>query len=277
MTRPSGLRTGPAPRRPRLARWLLIVAAAVLLSACGNPSTGTVIPPALDGGPASSAPASPSPSSSSPSASGPARAAGSATHGPTVVGWGRDKGLLSVVVRNDERGEIVYGRVRVTALSKTGGVVLRTSGQRFSKATTILGLPAGRRYGLVLSLPPHSPAISSVQVTYVERFLRSTSAGPALRFGRPVLSGRRRAAVVTVPVSATGPVPPLVGAQAFLVDAHHRIVAVISGRFYCFASGTRRTLRMQLFRPVPPGTEVAKVVGYPVPRDAPLHAPAACR
>lgn len=254
-----------------------MIAVACILTACGRTVAGSVVPPPLD---APTGPTAPSTDPTSPSptpSSEPSSAIQAAAPGPTVTDWGRDGRLLSIVVRNDDAAEIVYARVRVTVLAEDGSPIMHTIGERFSKATTILGLPPGDRYGLALRLPRGAPAVGSVQATYVEHSLRRAHTPTALRIGTPTLSHRRSGAVVSVRFTATGGLPPLVGAQAFLVDRRGRLVAVISGRFYCFGPTTRRTLRMQLLRPVPPHTRVATVLAYPVPRSAPLPLPAVCR
>lgn len=263
--------------RSGVARALLALLVSSALAACGQSTQGSVVPPPLEApGATSTGTPQSDPPSALPSLTPSLTPSGSAA-GPTVTRWGRDGRLLSVVVRNDDPEEIVYARVRVTVVSTGGQVILSTVGQRFSKATTILGLPSGESYGLVLTLPRGAPAVGEVLTTYVQRSLRPTRARPALRIGASRLRHRRTGAVVSVRFTATGSVPPVVGAQAFLVDPHGALVAVISGRFYCFGPTTRRTLHMQLLRPVPPHTRIETVRAYPVPRGAPLPLPSACR
>jgi len=250
----------------RLGAGVAALLCAALLAACGGTANdGTVVPPALRVGTATE---------SGHPTTRPATGPG----GLAVTAVGRDHGLLSVTVRNRGPREIVYARVRVTAVGRAGRTLLSTVGRRLSKATTIAGLPPGHDFGLVLTLPPGTRAVRSVRVAPVEETLAPwRGRHPVLRTGPAALTTDDGDAVVEARFTAAGPVTPYVSAQAFLVDPRHRLVAVVSGRFYCFADGTSRTLRLQLLHPVPAGTRVASVIGYPIPRRAPIPVPKACR
>jgi hypothetical protein len=92
----------------------------------------------------------------------------------------------------------------------------------------------------------------------------------------PVLTRVPGDAIVHATFTIAGDASGYVVGQAFLGDRRGRLVGVISGRFYCFADGDRRRVRMQLLHPVPPGTRVLRALAYPVPSGADAGLRPAC-
>jgi hypothetical protein len=74
--------------------------------------------------------------------------------------------------------------------------------------------------------------------------------------------------VATMYLASDAAVGPYVAVQAVLTDrTGERLVAIVSGRFYCLFPGERLGVRMQLFHPVPVGTGIRQVSVFPIPRD----------
>lgn len=210
--------------------------------------------------------------------SGPAQPGGRSTtvasedpralpRGPEVVRWGGSDGQLAVVVRNTADVTIASATVRITAFDVDGSVLTATDGSERSTCCSVLGLPPDREFGLFAELDAPLETVDRVEVRYLE--LRTTSRVlPRVDVRRPVLRRTVDDAEVTAEIEARGGVRGFIVGQAFLTDADGELIGVISGRFYCFRDGTRRSVRMQLLRPVPPGARVEKALAYPIPSDA---------
>lgn len=196
---------------------------------------------------------------------------------PELVRWGGQGTRLAMVVRNPTEVEIRYARVLVTALDAQGQSLGTRSAAPGAKCCTVLGLAPGGEFGLFADLGIPVSRIDQVRITFLDVLTAPVAeAAPQVLVSDPVLSRTPTDAVVTATLTASGPVGPLVAGQAFLADPEGRLVAVISGRFYCFADKTQRRLRMQLLHPVPDGTRVQRVLAHPIPAGVPAITPRAC-
>lgn len=194
----------------------------------------------------------------------------------TVTGVGRTGTLLAVEIRNDSGVALRSARVRIVARDEAGRKV-STSGSARSTCCTVLALPDGATYGLWANIPTDAPPVSEVEVEVVEAEIGDPEVPPStVTASGSALVREPGAAVVTTTLVAAGAVDGYVAAQAFLTDPGGRLVAVVSGRFWCFTDGVSRTVRMQLPQPVPPDTRVARVVARPLPADALAPVPSAC-
>jgi hypothetical protein len=195
------------------------------------------------------------------------------------VSWGRTGGLVSLVVRNAGDREVRSATVLISLYDAQHRLVKASTGQPRSTCCTVLRLPPGRPYGLFLNVGPRAAAVASVEVRYTRLV---TGPWPRPRPTRITardaeLLRTRHDAVVTATLSTHGPLRPFIVGQAFLTDRHGHLRAVISGRFYCFHDGTAKRLRMQLLHPVPPGTRIGRVLGYPIPPGQPTLVRGSCR
>lgn len=194
----------------------------------------------------------------------------------TVTGIGRTGTLLAVEIRNDSGVHLRSARVRIVARDDAGRKVT-TSGSARSTCCTVLDLPDGGEYGLWANIPTDAPPVRSVEVEVVEAEVGDpTPPTSTVTASGSTLAREHDAAVVTTTLVARGAVDGYVAAQAFLTDPSGRLVAVVSGRFWCFADGVSRTVRMQLPQPVPRDTRIARVVARPLPLDALAPVPSAC-
>jgi hypothetical protein len=260
----------------------------VVLSDCGGGQDGTVVPPALltpSTSPTSPTSPSSSPSSSptsapttSPSATPTATPTAPAVPGPQLVAWGRTDGLVSLVIRNTSAREIRSATVEISVFDRQHRLIRSTTGPARSTCCSVLRLPPGRPYGLFVNLGPQAPAVGSVTVRYA-----SVVTGPWPRrtptrivAGHAWLERTRDDAIVHATLTARGPLRPFIVGQAILTGPGGHLRAVISGRFYCFRNGTTRELRMQLLHPVPPGTRIRRVLGYPIPPGQPTLVRGSC-
>ena len=186
-----------------------------------------------------------------------------------VVDWGFVEGLLSVRVVNNtdrtlERAEAVISIVKTNGVSLSAGASIAND-----TCCTVLSLPPEGHFGLYVDLGEEVRAsdIDDIRVDY-----RAVSWSPAvddalttLEPTKIELEGGETDAVVTTMVRTRGEDPVAAAAgQAFLVGPGGEFIAVVSGRFSCFAPGAPRRVEMELYHPVPDGTTVESVVAYPL-------------
>lgn len=259
---------------------LLVVAAAAGLLLLTGVVDSDDIPPEPRATPTSSPTASPTASPSGtperPSPSASAAPAPVPGDGLQVVAWGHARGQLALVVRNTSARTVAQARVRITATDARGATLLATTGRPGDVCCTITGLAPGADVALFADPVARAADVRAVTVAPV-----SLDAGPAtpaasVRAGTPSLQRLAGDTVVTATLVARGNLDGYVAAQAVLVDARGRVAQVISGRFYCFAPGHARTVRLQLFHTVPAGLRVSRVLAQPVPAGAPGVVPGRC-
>ena len=192
----------------------------------------------------------------------------------SVVRFARTGTLLAVEVRNDSDYYLRAARLRIVARDGRGREVAQAGAPRWS-CCTLLDVPSGGRYGAWASIPRDAPPVREVSVEVVDaRVGRPTGTTPKVVASPGSVQREADGTVVTTSLTATGPVDGRVAAQAFLVGPRGRFVAVVSGRFWCFADGDTRTVRMQLPQTVPRGTRVDRIVARSVPASA--ATPIAC-
>lgn len=254
------------PRRLWTGGAALLLLATGLLTGCSDSSRARneVVVPA---GPTRSA---------TPSA-GPTKAAAPE---PTLIDWGINGQMLSTVIRNDSPELIRSARVKVSVYDEDGHLLLSSLGSTRSKCCTVLGLPPGKTFGLFLTSSLQPDRIGRVEVEYTDLDAVPWSAvknPPKLQAHSGRLTLTADDAIVDAIVKVDNPRSPYLAAQAFLVDQNGHLTAVISGRFYCYANGTSRHIRMRLTHPAPAGTRLQQVVVRSIPNDVDPEIPQKCK
>ena len=191
--------------------------------------------------------------------------------GPILVTrqWGVVDGMLSVVVSNTSSRTLRYADAVVTARDAQNLLVASTStAAKAPGCCDVYDLPPGAEFGFYFDVGEAGAVIGRVDGGYrdwawepVARERASTLKSKPIR-----LRDNSLGAVVIAQVTITGKQVPQSRAQAFLSDADGTFLAVVSGRWNCLDTG-KRQLRMQLFHPVPPGTQVDSVLIYPIKHD----------
>ncbi|GAA1525585.1 hypothetical protein [Nocardioides humi] len=193
-----------------------------------------------------------------------------------VVSWGMAAGQLAVVVRNDSDRVIDRARVAITARDRSGVALLTTSGTPKDVCCTIVGLAPGQEFGLFAQLRSELRDVADVEVRPVSADLGETGDAPRIDVGRPKLHRETDDTVVTVRLTAHGELTGYVAAQAVLVDENGAVAQVVSGRFYCFAPGEPRRIRLRLFHPVPAQLQLERVLAQAIPDGVPPGVPGRC-
>jgi hypothetical protein len=255
--------------RQHSTRYLLVPLLLVVVTACGSshPRRGVGAAPSSTSDITTTG-ATPTSGASSPGST----SSQSTTSTPhiDVVEWATDDGLLFVNLVNHSGYEIRSARAVITGRDASGTVVASVSGPPSSRCCTILGLPPGGQFGVYAEVGPSVSRIVDVRVEYADLALIVPPANPAtVHVSKPVLDAGNGPAVVTVGLTAHGAVGAYITGLAYLTDPGGALVAIISGRFYCFADGVSRVVHMQLFHRVPVGTRVRLVIAYPVPANMP--------
>ena len=196
--------------------------------------------------------------------------------GPILVtnSWGVVDGMLSVVVVNTTDRTLKYAEGVVTARTADDQLVSSSLEYADAACCKVLQLGPGQEYGFYVDVGSAGDDIARVDVAY-----RNVSWEPATAVAdhttvtaTPVgLHDGHLGTVVLANLTSNADVPAVV-AQAFLTDDSGQIVAVVSGRWTCVQPGTRE-LRMQLFHPVPAGTQVADIQVHAVETDPSSPAP----
>ncbi|WP_372728598.1 hypothetical protein [Nocardioides sp.] len=191
--------------------------------------------------------------------------------GPILVTrqWGVVDGMLSVVVSNTTSRTMRYADAVLTARDAQNVLIASTStAARDPGCCDVMDLPPGAEFGFYFDVGEAGRRIERVDVVYrnvqwepFQRDRTSTATATPVR-----LRANPLGAVVVADVTVKGRLLPQARAQAFLSDREGDFLAVVSGRWNCFDAGKRR-IRMQLFHPVPPGTQVDSVMIYPITHD----------
>lgn len=203
-----------------------------------------------------------------------AGATGSAVDGSTDVlateEWAVHDGMVSVLVRNTGDRSLRRATALVTAVDERGVTVASSAAQAVrGDCCTVLDLPSGGTYGLYFDTTADPSSIAEIQVRYREvSWGTADAAAPEVEARTVELTGSPRGAVVVADVTpSTDTIGGAIGGatvQAVLTRSDGDLLAVVSGRWRCFAAGTTSRIRMELFHPVPAGTEVAGVTVLPV-------------
>lgn len=199
---------------------------------------------------------------------------------PQVVTWGRDGSLVSIVVRNVDARQIEQALLRISLYDRSGRLLLSTTGPAASKCCTLLSVPPAGRFGLFLTVADVH-GIARVGVAFAHPSAVRVRPSPASSRPRIRVTNARfvrtsHDALVTATFQPRRTVAAYVAGQAFLVDRRGHLVAVISGRFYCFDGARPHHVRMSLQHPVPRGTRLGSVVAYPIPPRVQPHVPYSC-
>lgn len=207
----------------------------------------------------------------------PADRAPASSRGPGPIlettSWGLVDGMLSVVVRNTTHRTLRFANAVVTARTADDQLIASSLEYDERACCEVHQLDPGQQYGLYVDVGPNGSRIAQVDVAYRNVTWGRTTTGEQLAVtARPVgLHAGERGTVVLADLTSRGPEARVV-AQAFLTDRAGDLVAVVSGRWICLRPG-RQQLRMQLFHPVPAGTQVHRVLVHPVGGDPEHPAP----
>jgi hypothetical protein len=186
-----------------------------------------------------------------------------------VVRWGVNDEMLSVLVENMTAVEIRSAHVVITARDAHGVIIASVSGPPGALCCTIIGLRPHATFGLFADFGPGVVRTAHVSVDYSQVSVAARIGG-----GRPISASHLRLrrsdgqTLVDAYLGSAVSLGPYVAVQAVLTDHNGtKLVAVISGRFYCLFPGHRLNITMQLFHPVPPGTVVQRVTAFVIPKD----------
>lgn len=240
--------------------------AVIALSGCDGSSAHN--------GPSSSDSAPSSPPSSAPlSSTAPPAGVAVGTNPQTrlqVETWGYTAdGLLSVVVSNVGQATVRSAHAIISAKDAYGNVVAAVSAPQGTplgtRCCTIIGLAPGQRYGLYSDIGTRAPRVKTVSVDYTAvRTDVNNVASPVQSMKNAALHTSGKQAYVTVTVKMSAHVGPYITVQALLDDPHKKFLGVISGGFYCIGPNTQRSIRLQFFHPIPPGSSVDSVLSFPL-------------
>jgi hypothetical protein len=190
-----------------------------------------------------------------------------------TVAWGVVDGMLSVVVENTTDRTLRNAVGVITARGRDDGLIA-TSLESPDGCCSVVDLPPGQEFGFYVDIGGAAADVSRVDVAY-----RNVAWAPRAQeranplTARPVaIEGSADGAVVVADVRSTGPTVAQASVQAFLDGPDGEFLAVVAGRWYCFAQGSNE-IRMQLLHPVPAGTTVDRVVIHPVADAADTSAP----
>jgi hypothetical protein len=187
-----------------------------------------------------------------------------------VSGWGVVDGLLSVLVENTGTTQIASAHTVITALDTHGAIIATVSGADGSLCCTIIGLQPHATFGIYADFGPAVTRTASVTVNYSAVQTRPASDGAqasSITASDPQLASVSGVTVVRARLGASASAGPYVAVQATLRSPDGRLVAVISGRFYCLFPGNGLGVTLQLFHPVPAGTVVQQVNAFPIPSN----------
>jgi hypothetical protein len=182
--------------------------------------------------------------------------------------WGVVDGMLSVVVENTT-DRTLRNAVGVITARDRDDVPIATSRESPEGCCAVVDLPPGQQFGFYIDIGDSAAEVSRVDVAYrniawapeAEEQANPLSAQPVR------IDGSTDGTVVVADVRSTGPTVAQASVQAFLDGPDGEFLAVVAGRWYCFARGSNE-IRMQLLHPVPTGTTVDHVVIHPVTDEA---------
>lgn len=185
-----------------------------------------------------------------------------------TVDWGVVDGMLSVVVENTS-DRTLRGAVGVITARDRDDVLIATSLESPDGCCAVVDLPPGEQFGFYVDVGDSAADVDRVDVAYRNVAWAPEAEEPANPLtAQPVrIDGNADGAVVVADVQSTEPTVAQASVQAFLDGPDGEFLAVVAGRWYCFAQGSNE-IRMQLLHPVPPGTTVDHVVVHPVTDEA---------
>lgn len=195
----------------------------------------------------------------------------------TVLRVGRVGTLLTAQVRNDSTERVRTAVVRLTARGRDGRVIPTTGAPR-SSCCQLIDLAPGEAAALWANVARDAPSVATVDAHVLSADVAPASASApsaTVTVSEPRLERGPDSARVTARLSADGSLDGYVAAQALVVDADGGLVAVVSGRFWCFDDGVSRVVRMDLPERLPEGVRLESVDARPVP-DTALPSPSAC-
>lgn len=186
--------------------------------------------------------------------------------------WAETEGLVSVVVRNDDDRTLTTAEATMTAYDAEGAVVGTydtTTMAGDSACCTVLSLAPGEDFGLYFAVGPGAERIEEIALDYGRIAWAAageddaSTTGSAVAVPRATILDPDRTLVRAV-VDVGGADLPRALVQAVLRGRSGKLIAVVTGRWSCLESGSRRAITMELFQPVPVGTSVDTVTVRPL-------------
>jgi hypothetical protein len=236
----------------RVKQVIAVAALMTLLAACTSSAAGQTADDATAG--SSGAPTS----SPAPMPPAPLR----------VVRWGANDGMVSVVVQNLTSEEIRSAHAVITARDSRGSIIASVSGAQGSLCCTIVGLLPHRTFGLFADFGPGVARIARVSVDLSQVSVAARPMPGRITASAWQLHRQDGLTLLDLSLASRSAFGPYVAVQAVLTDhSGKRMVAVVSGRFYCLFPGARLRVTMQLFHSVPAGTVVRHVSVFRIPND----------
>ncbi|WP_341230071.1 hypothetical protein [Nocardioides salarius] len=179
--------------------------------------------------------------------------------------WAVNDGLVSVMVRNDDSRVLRTATVALQGVDADGvlvGVWDTATMAGESACCTVLGLEPGEQFGLYFAVGPQAERIADVELSFSEISWAKADAEAAEPVAAAVpqdtMLGPDRTVVVARVETGEQAVPRAL-VQAVLRGRSGKLIAVVTGRWSCFAAGEDRRIRMELFQRVPVGTGVDTV------------------
>lgn len=187
-----------------------------------------------------------------------------------MTAWGHTSdGLLSVVVANVGKATVRSARAIISAKDAFGNVVAAVSPPAGTplgtRCCTIIGLAPGHKYGLYSDIGTRMSRVKKVSVSYTAvRTDVDNVKSPVAWIRNPSLHREGHQTDVSVTVKMAPHIGPYITVQALLNGPDNKFLGVVSSGFYCLKANTKRTIELQFFHPIPPGSSVDSVVSYPL-------------
>lgn len=184
--------------------------------------------------------------------------------------WAVTDGLLSVVVRNDNDRTVRTAKVALTAYSEQHAPVAAVAGDSMvgeSGCCTVVDVAPGDVFGLYFALGDVVGAeVADIELAFSDIAYAETEAVDPPSFVATAQGTALKGSSTTVAATLqNGPKPvPLAVVQAVLRGRTGKLVAVVTGRWTCFAPEEMRPVRVELFQPVPRGTVVDTITARPL-------------
>ncbi|ANH40217.1 hypothetical protein I601_3818 [Nocardioides dokdonensis FR1436] len=179
--------------------------------------------------------------------------------------WAVNDGLLSVLVRNDDSRQLRNATVTLQGLDADGVLVGTWNADTMageSSCCTVLDLEPDGQFGLYFAIGADAEQIDDIRLSFTEISWAERGGAPvepaAVAVPQDTFLDTDRTVVTARVVTGPQEVPRAL-VQAVLRGRSGKLIAVVSGRWSCFAADETRRIRMELFQQVPAGTTVDTV------------------
>lgn len=179
--------------------------------------------------------------------------------------WAVNDGLLSVLVRNDDTRRLSNAAVTLQGLDSDGVLIGTWNADTMageSSCCTVLDLEPDGQFGLYFAIGSEAAKIDEIRLSFTEISWTKHGGEAAEPAAVAVPQGTfldTDRTVVTARVETGDEEVPRALVQAVLRGRSGMLIAVVTGRWSCFAADEIRRIRMELFQQVPVGTTVDTV------------------